>query len=79
MGIKLLRGTTGRSGRSIFSRDLIDFEMKFERVWQDNEVIGPASLDDRMLSRNGDLEAKKREESPEGEREPDLIPLLQQR
>jgi hypothetical protein len=69
MGIKMLRGTTGRNRRGVFSRDLIDFETKFERVWPVHDGIVPARLDSQVIPGNAELEGKNKEESREGGRE----------
>ena len=74
MGIKLLRGTTGRGRREVFSRELIDFETEFESIWHVHERIGPDRPNSQGVPGNGELKAKNREESPEGGMEPVVEP-----
>jgi|GEM_PF-5148927 len=69
MGIKLLRGTTGRIRRGVFSRDLIDFETRFERVWPAHEDIDPASRDSQLKTRKRGMDVNNRDEPLKNERE----------
>ncbi len=75
MGIKLLRGTIGRNGRRIFSRELIDFETEFERVWQINDDISPVSLGNQIIPKKEEEEIMKRKETPNTGEEPVIEPL----
>ena len=70
MGIKLLRGTMGRTRRGVFSRELIDFETRFERVWPANEEIDPGSRDSQLKPRKSGMDVNNRDEPLKSEREP---------
>jgi hypothetical protein len=74
MGIKMLRGTTGRSRRGVFSRELVDFETRFERVWPVHEGIDPARLGSQLETRKRELDVNNIDEPLEGGREPGVEP-----